>query len=61
MKPGYGAALDTRAAPGTAGVAGRSFLSPFSMSAALLVPLLTAAGCAGFWLFFRSVDFFERI
>jgi hypothetical protein len=31
------------------------------MSAALLIPLLTATGVAGFWLFYRSVDFFDRI
>ena len=33
----------------------------FPMSAALMIPLLTAAGLAGFWLFYRSVDFFDRI
>jgi len=27
----------------------------------LMIPLLTAAGLAGFWLFYRSVDFFNRI
>ncbi len=27
----------------------------------LMILLLTAAGLAGFWLFYRSVDFFDRI
>jgi len=27
----------------------------------LMIPLLTAAGLAGFWLFYRSVDFFDHI
>ena len=31
------------------------------MSAALLIPLLTATGLAGFWLFYKSVDFFDHI
>ena len=31
------------------------------MAPALMIPLLTAAGLAGFWLFYRSVDFFDRI
>jgi len=31
------------------------------MSAALMIPLLTATGLAGFWLFYKAVDFFERI
>jgi len=31
------------------------------MTAALMIPLLTAAGLAGFWLFYRAVDFFDRI
>ena len=31
------------------------------MSAALLLPLLTAAGAASFWLFYRAIDFFDRI
>ena len=31
------------------------------MPSALMIPLLTAAGLAGFWLFYRSVDFFDRI
>jgi hypothetical protein len=31
------------------------------MSAALMIPLLTATGLAGFWLFYRAVDFFDRI
>jgi len=26
-----------------------------------MIPLLTAAGLAGFWLFYRSVDYFDRI
>jgi len=26
-----------------------------------MIPLLTAVGLAGFWLFYRSVDFFDRI
>jgi hypothetical protein len=31
------------------------FMSP------LMIPLLTAAGLAGFWLLFKSVDFFDHI
>jgi hypothetical protein len=31
------------------------------MSAALMIPLLTAAGLAGFWLFYKSIDFFDNI
>lgn len=31
------------------------------MAPALMISLLTAAGLAGFWLFYKSVDFFERI
>jgi hypothetical protein len=31
------------------------------MSPALMIPLLTAAGLASFWLFFKSVDFFDNI
>ena len=27
----------------------------------LMIPLLTAAGLAGFWLMFKSVDFFDHI
>ena len=28
---------------------------------ALMIPLLTGAGLAGFWLFYKSVDFFDHI
>ena len=31
------------------------------MPTALMIPLLTATGVAAFWLFYRSVDFFDRI
>jgi hypothetical protein len=31
------------------------------MAPPLLTSLLTAAGLAGFWLFYRAVGFFERI
>jgi len=31
------------------------------MSAALLIPLLTAAGGGFFWLFYRSIHFFNTI
>jgi hypothetical protein len=31
------------------------------MTPALMIPLLTAAGLAGFWLFYKSVDFFDNI
>jgi hypothetical protein len=31
------------------------------MAAALMIPLLTTAGVACFWLFYRSVDFFDNI
>lgn len=31
------------------------------MSAALLLPLLTASGLAGFWLFYKSIHFFDNI
>jgi hypothetical protein len=40
------------------------FSSPkpnLDMSPALMIPLLTAAGLASFWLFFKSVDFFDKI
>lgn len=33
----------------------------FPMTPALMIPLLTVVGLAGFWLFYRSVDFFDRI
>jgi hypothetical protein len=33
----------------------------FLMPTILITPLLTAAGLAGFWLFRRSVDFFDHI
>ena len=31
------------------------------MAPALMIPLLTAAGVAAFWLFYRAIDFFDRI
>jgi hypothetical protein len=31
------------------------------MNPPLMISALTAAGLAGFWLFYRSVDFFDRI
>ena len=31
------------------------------MSTTLMMPLLTAAGLAGFWLFYKSIDFFDNI
>jgi len=31
------------------------------MTPLLMIPLLTAAGLAGFWLFRHSVDFFDHI
>lgn len=31
------------------------------MAPALMIPLLTASGLAGFWLFYKAVDFFENI
>lgn len=31
------------------------------MNPLLLTPLLTAAGLAAFWLFYKSVDFFDTI
>lgn len=31
------------------------------MPSVLMIPLLTAAGLAGFWLFYKSVDFFDHI
>jgi hypothetical protein len=31
------------------------------MSPFLMIPLLSATGLAGFWLFRRSVDFFDTI
>gem|GEM_PF-966637 len=34
---------------------------PLLMPSSLLIPLLTATGLAGFWLFYRAVDFCERI
>ena len=35
--------------------------TPILMPVALMIPLLTVVGLAGFWLFYRSVDFFDRI
>jgi len=35
---------------------------PFAtMPTALMIPLLTAAGAASFWLFYRTIGFFDRI
>ena len=31
------------------------------MNPLLMIPLLSALGLADFWLFYRSVDFFDRI
>jgi hypothetical protein len=31
------------------------------MNPLLMIPLLTAGGLAGFWLFYKSVDFFDNI
>lgn len=31
------------------------------MAPALMIPLLTAAGLAGFWLFYKSVEYFDHI
>ena len=31
------------------------------MTSAMMIPLLTAAGLAGFWLFYKSVNFFDHI
>lgn len=31
------------------------------MSPLMLIPVLTATGLAGFWLLFKSVDFFDHI
>ncbi len=31
------------------------------MSATLFIPLLLASGLLCFWLFFRSVDFFDKV
>lgn len=31
------------------------------MASALLLPLLMTVGCAGFWLFFKSVEVLDRI
>jgi len=31
------------------------------MAPALMIPLLTASGLTGFWLFYKAVDFFENI
>ena len=31
------------------------------MNPLLMTPLLAALGLAAFWLFYRSVDFFDRI
>ena len=36
-------------------------LNSIRMTPILMIPLLTAVGLAGFWLFYRSVDFFDRI
>jgi hypothetical protein len=34
---------------------------PLAMSVPFTIPLLTAVGLAGFWLFYRAVGLFERI
>ena len=31
------------------------------MNPLLMIPLLTATGLASFWLFYKSVDFFDNI
>ena len=31
------------------------------MAAVLMIPLLSAAGIGFFWLFYKSVDFFDHI
>ena len=31
------------------------------MSPVLMIPLLTAVGLSGFWLFYKAVDFFDHI
>jgi hypothetical protein len=31
------------------------------MTPPLMIPLLTATGLAAFWLFYKSVDFFDNI
>jgi hypothetical protein len=37
------------------------FFPAFLMNPLLMIPLLTAGGLAGFWLFYKSVDFFDNI
>ena len=56
-----GAALASRLARPTE--AGRSLVLPISspMAPALMIPLLTATGLAGFWLFYKSIHFFDNI
>ena len=34
---------------------------PFQMPTALLIPLLTATGLAGFWIFYKAVEIFDNI
>ncbi len=31
------------------------------MAPALMIPLLSAVGLAGFWLFYKAIDFFDHI
>ena len=31
------------------------------MAPVLMIPLLTATGLASFWLFYKSIDFFDKI
>jgi hypothetical protein len=53
----FGAAIGLGFARGLA-----SFNQAFAlMSSSLLIPLLTATGLAGFWLFYRAVDYCGRI
>lgn len=39
----------------------RNQLFNLSMAPLLLVPILSAAGLGCFWLFYKSVDFFDHI
>lgn len=60
-RPAVGAALASRLARPLAGRSITPSISLLPMAPALMIPLLTAAGLAGFWLFYKSIDFFDNI
>jgi len=48
-------------APPESGAFRYLLFTPLAMNPLLMIPLLTATGLASFWLFYKSVDFFDNI